>query len=185
MLPVARCLSARRRLNDGQRMVLREAIDQIVQKRHCMRTATVPHLWDDDVSFSRSVGHVTSDQGHRIVARAPRDFEWILFKEGWASESRDDAAIMLQKLIERLVPDASRMLNRRYTVNMLITVNHGYVHKAFVHAIILLSKWLGEKKLPVGVHKWPPPPKPDNVNPSALASLPPGPSGAASSSAQG
>ena len=182
-LPAARYVSAHRRLTDGQKFVLREEVDKIVATKRCTLQTAVPHLWDDDPSFSRSVGHVTSDRGDRIVARAPRDFEWILFREGWAAESRDDAAVMLFKLIDKLVPEASRMMNRKYTVNMLITVNHGYVQKAFVHAIILLSKWFGEKKLPVGVHVWPPPPKPDSVNPPALASVPPAPSGAASSSA--
>ena len=158
---------------------LKSEIDKIVATGRCMRLTTVPHLWDDDISLTRSIGHITSDRGDRIVARTPRDFEWHLFKQAWANESRDDAAIMLCKLIDKLVPDASRMMNRKYTVQTLITVNHGYVQKAFVHAIILLSKWIGERKFPAGVHAWPPL-RPANVAPTAVGSLP-----ASSSSAGG
>ena len=90
--------------------------------------------------------------------RCPADFEWVLFGEAWAREKRSPAAALaLAKLIDRILPNRSQMYSRRYTFAMLLEANEFVATKAFVHAIILMSKWLGEARLPLGVHYWPPP----------------------------
>ena len=86
----------------------------------------------------------------------PREFEWLLFGQAWSAESSDDAAVKLLRLINELVPNGSALFGRRYTMAALITANDGYIQKAFVHAMVLASMWLGRDRFPVGVHHWPP-----------------------------
>ena len=124
--------------------------------RH-LRMAEFPRLWADDRRLSEDFAFVRLPGGRRVPVHAPKDFEWQLCGEKWASEIRDaDAALLLQKLLSRIVPSSNLLFSRRYTTIGLLQTAEFSVPKAFVMAVILLSKWLGEERFPAGVHRWPP-----------------------------
>ena len=54
------------------------------------------------------------------------------------------------------MPGSTALFCRRYTAPGLVVVCGGNVAKAFVVAVVLLSKWLGPDVFPIGVHVWPP-----------------------------
>ena len=91
----------------------------------------------------------------RGVPRCSKDFKWLLFRDAWAAESVDDAAVMMLRLLERAMPECRNMFTRRYTVPVMMSATGHTLEKTFVYAVILMSKWLGADRFPDGVHVWP------------------------------
>ena len=133
----------------------------MVATGRCLRNTALPDLWDEEPSLSRIFGTIRGEGRTRIAVRCPRDFEWLVFQNRWAAEHSEDAALMLAKLWGKLWPSSSVMFCRRYTAAQLITAADGQVQKAFVHSVILMSKWLGPEGFPCGVFVWPPPLTPE------------------------
>jgi len=136
---------------------LTAAIQHVADTKRCDRYTVLPDLWDDDPSLTRPIGSVQLAGGNRVAAKSPIDFEWALFRGRWASEHAGDPAAMLFRLLEKVLPGCGRRFQRRHTPPWLIAVSGGNVAKAFVAAVVLLSKWLGRGVFPAGVHEWPPP----------------------------
>ena len=149
-------LAWRKALSADQVADLATAVRDVLRTQRCHRTTCVPHLWNDDHSLTVVIGNGVGEHMQRRPVRCPKDFEWLLFRQAWAAERRDDAGWMLMKLIDDIMPEGASMFRRRYTAGLLLSMNDFVVQKAFVHATILLSKWLGADRFPVGIHVWPP-----------------------------
>ena len=134
-------------------------VRHVLETHRCLRLARVPQLWEDDPALTHIVGDVGAEGRRRIPVRASTDFEWLLFEGAWAREARSqDVGWALLRLLDRLVPDAASMFRRRYTAQVMLEANAYNAQKAFVYAVIRMSKWLGEHRFPHGVHTWPPVP---------------------------
>ena len=146
------------RLPAKKKTVVDEALAHVYKTKQMLRNTEVPDLWDDDSTLLRPVGQVLVPGGPKVVGKCPLDFEWVLFEERWAAERGKvvDPSAMLQKLVNTCLPGSHLLFARRYTLPGLISICGGNVAKAFVYALMLLSKWLGPAVFPVGVHVWPP-----------------------------
>jgi len=138
---------------------LHAAMKHVLETHGCDRTTVIPELWEDDVRLTRAIGRVALSGDRSLPVRAPEDFEWLLFGGAWSAERSRlaDPAAMLQRMMQGLVPGSPLLFQRRYTMPGLVAYNGGNVAKAFVMAVMILSKWLGESVFPVGLHVWPPP----------------------------
>ena len=167
---LARSLMAwRRNLTAASAKELEAAVVALADTGRGDRFTPVPALFEADNRFS-SVCCYTCLPGNgskQTPVRCSRDFEWILFGQGLAIESPNrDAAVVLVKFIDSICPRASLLFRRRYTMNHLLETSECLASKAFVHAIILLSKWLGKDLFPKGIYGWPPQP-PASLGPGA------------------
>jgi hypothetical protein len=55
----------------------------------------------------------------------------------------------------------------------VIHINDYILDKTFVYGVVMLSKWLGQKRLPEGVYGvWPPDPPPEVLPPEVLPPVP-------------
>ena len=153
-----RLLLWRRGLGRGPDKVLERTVRALLATQRCERNAVVPRLWEDDKALTSERFHLTMPGGKRSSVRCTPDFEWLLFGHMWARESRTpDAGHAFLKLMDRVLPQGSSLFRRRYTPQVLFAACDGIVPKVFVHAIMLVSKWLGEDKFPQGGFAWPPP----------------------------
>lgn len=143
-------------LTPADEMALAAHVRAVTRTQRCLRTTEVPFLWDDDVSLTHTIGQLAGVNGERRAARCSKDFEWLLFRDAWAAESGDDAAVMMLRLLERVMPECRNMFTRRYTVPVMMSATGHTLEKTFVYAVILMSKWLGADRFPHGVHAWPP-----------------------------
>ena len=102
-------------LDSGDEMALAAHVRAVTRTQRCLRTTEVPFLWDDDVSLTHTIGQLAGVNGERRAARCSKDFEWLLFRDAWAAESGDDAAVMMLRLLERVMPECRNMFTRRYS----------------------------------------------------------------------
>ena len=153
-----RLLAWRRGLEPETIASLAKAVRGIELTSRCLRDTQVPQLWDDDKSLTTASCYalMPGPGGRRAQVRCTTDFEWILFGEAWANKRAPDAGDALRKLLDRICPHASCLFARRYTPSVVMEACDYIAPKAFVHAVILLSKWLGEARFPLGVFAWPP-----------------------------
>ena len=156
-----RLLAWRQALQPAEVQALEAAVKGLVDTQRCSRLARVPVLWEADKKLSKASCYVClpGSGSKRTPVRCDRDFEWCLFGEAWAIENQcSDAAVALAGLLDRICPRGSLPFRRRYTMNHLLETCDCIAPQAFVHAVILLSKWLGRDLFPQGVFRWPPEP---------------------------
>ena len=79
-----------------------------------------------------------------------------MFEQKWASESTLTYERAFSGMLGKVLPDGQKMLNGRYSVQVLLRENQGCVHKAFVYAIRVMSQWIGADRFPQGIYVWPP-----------------------------
>ena len=176
VFPVAlarKLLEWRRGLEPADVKALRLKIDGLLDTQRCTRRVVVPELWQRDKALSRASCYVClPGQGaKRTPVRRARDFEWALFGQGWAAESHStDAALALAQLLYRICPHGSYPFRRRHTMHHLLEASECVADQAFVPAVVLLSKWLGEDLFPRGIYNWPPDPPASVTAPSVSAS---------------
>jgi hypothetical protein len=136
---------------------LRLFVHNLLRTGRVLREAHVPPLWISDSSLSNVVGTIRLPGARPTPVRCGKQFEWTLFEGHWATEVRVEVGLALQRLFDKVVPDGNSLLARRYPPAVLLELCDFDVAKAFVYGMILMSKWLGEVRFPVGVHVWPPP----------------------------
>ena len=153
---VGQLLDWRANLTDEQERSLRHAVSALARSSRPKLHVDVPRLWVSVASFTHVIRSELGPGGSRLSVRCSKEFEWILFRNAWASSSRNDVAYMLVKLMDRIVPQSSELFRTRYSGPVILAWADGVVEKAFVYAVILLSKWLGAARFPCGVHHWPP-----------------------------
>ena len=149
-------LEWRANLTSAQETSLREAMLALARSSRPKLHVETPRLWASIASFTNVIRSELGSAGKRLSMRSSKEFEWILFRNAWASSSRNEVAYMLLKLMDRIAPQASDLFRSRYTGQVILDWADGVAEKAFVYAVILLSKWLGAERFPHGVHHWPP-----------------------------
>ena len=175
-------LEWRASLSAAEEASLRRATTTLAHSSRPRLHADVPRLWVSVASFTQVIRSELGPGGSRLSVRSSKEFEWILFRNAWASSSRNDVAYMLVKMMDRIVPQSSDLFRTRYTGQVMLAWADGVVEKAFVYAVILLSKWLGADRFPRGVHHWPPAQPPASGWPLPAASSAPASSSSAVSS---
>lgn len=178
----AQLLEWRANLTVEQETSLRHAVSALARSSRPKLHVEMPRLWVSVASFTNVIRSEPGPNGRRLSVRCSKEFEWLLFRNAWASSSRNDVAYMLIKLMDRIAPQSSDLFRSRYTGQVILAWADGVAEKAFVYAVILLSKWLGAERFPRGVHQWPPtePSASALPRPAASSSL-----GSSSSSASG
>ena len=73
---------------------------------------------------------------------------------------------MLMTLFEKCVPHARKIFAGNYDPMKLLHLNDYVIEKTFVHAMMILSKFLGDVWFKWGVFKWPPPAPPNVYAPN-------------------
>ena len=139
--------------------LLRERVLYLARTDRVINNTVVPRWWVPACPpFTRKIGTILGPDRNRHVCLATPDFEWMLYKKKWAAACPFNAPQhQLYKLFDALVPDASKMLGRRHTVELLLHNNDYIMEKAFVHGIFLISRWLRPEWCPDGLFNWPPP----------------------------
>ena len=170
---VGQLLEWRASLSSEQETSLRRAVSNLARTSRPKLHVDMPRLWVSVSSFTHVIRSEAGPDRSRLSVRSSKEFEWILFRNAWAGSSRNDVAYMLVKLMDRIAPQASDLFRTRYTGQVMLAWADGVVEKAFVYAVILLSKWLGAERFPRGVHHWPPakPSTSDLPRPAAHSSL--------------
>ena len=123
-------LAWRRELSAEQEESLKTHMRRLLETSKCERTARVPKLWDDIAALTPLTLATRAVGGRPIGVRCTKDFERL--------------------------PYGGDIFRRRYTASMLLDMNQHYLPKAFVHAVLLISKWLGAETYPRGIFSWPP-----------------------------
>ena len=168
----AQLLDWRASLTDAQVVSLRQTVSALARSSRPISHVDMPRLWDSNASFTHIIrSSEAGPNGSRLPVRSSKEFEWTLFKNAWASSTKNDVAYMLVKFLDRICPQASDLFRSRYTGQVILAWADGVAEKAFVYAVILLSKWLGADRFPCGVHHWPPV-APSASSPSASSSSP-------------
>ncbi len=146
-----------RNLPPHEDAALRAAVTNLSHTSRCQRNVQMPVFWEPCPSLTCTIGHELGFGGVRRAVRCCKDFEWLLFRNGWAADSRNDASCMLVKLLDRILPQGSTLFRQRHTVQVMMNATDNILEMTFVFAVVLLSKWLGPDRFPHGVFAWPPP----------------------------
>ena len=145
------------------------------------RWIVVPHLWEASDQDTVPLGRVNVlGSGVSRWARCSPPFKALL--EATCPPTRFSGAkpeVMLQALLRRVVPRSTEIFSGAYSPMNLLHANDYIVCKAFVYAVVALSKWLGSERFPQGLYgTWPPqapadvaPPAPPTAPPAALPSM--------------
>lgn len=149
-----RLLAWQRSLPERRKKAWHDFVAAFLTTQGCNRDTVVPHLWDADVGLTRVACNVRGVLRAAQPLRCSAAFEWLLFDGSWAEASGHDAGVMLLELLDKILPGSRRLFTRRYTAAVMFREADYVAEKAFVYAVILLSKWFGED-FP-GVHAWPP-----------------------------
>ena len=140
-------------------VVWKARITHLVRSGRTVQTVKVPYWWTEDTRLTCALGTVRGVDGQRHSVRSSKDFEWLLFDQGFAASSHNDAIYMLQRLWDKVCPDGRCLLQDRYRAGVLLHESQYVVEKAFVHGVFLMYSFLGNGWLP-GEFQWPPVPPP-------------------------
>ena len=127
--------------------------------------ANVPDLWfpDDTLTMQWCQMHPPGGGRARWV-RCSAPFNMVVgtyYGVPW--EGRDAGAALLA-IFRKCVPSPSQILASPVSLPHILHANDYNMDKAFVYGAILLSKWLGQERLPCGVYgMWPPDPPPSAI----------------------
>ena len=157
----------------GARRNFRTEVARGVTATLFARRLDLPDLWEPDPTLTLSWGTVKRPHGRPHVVRCGIKFQQIFndyapFPHGIL---RDVADAML-RLFGRFMPCAARIFVDPFTPLSLLATNNFVMEKAFVYGLVLLSKWLGSERWPVGLYGAWPPPAPGHVRVSAAAAEP-------------
>ena len=171
-----RLIAWRSALTHDQVVVWKGRISHLVRSGRTQQTVETPYWWTEDTRLTCALGSVRGVDGQRHSVRSSKDFEWLLFNNGFAAYSHNDAIHMLHRLWDKVCPDGRCLLQGRYQAGILLHECQYVVEKAFVHGIFLMYRILGNGWLP-GEFVWPPvpPPVPPVPPPAPLAAAPPVP----------
>ena len=165
---VARNLEAHARLQSKEAL---DNFDNIVKvalkERYFKRPITVPNLWVPDDKCTHKYGTVIEPEGkyHRNVRiSAPLE---VVVMERYAPPLGGVACPeqALKVLLRLVVPYHADIFCHAVTPIRLLRLNEYIIDKAFLYAVVSISKWLGRKNYPQGLYgQWPPPPPPHIKN---------------------
>ena len=152
------------KLNHAQKKKLKNVMEQALKDKLFERHPYVPHLWPEDSRVPLiKLGQVPPPGAHDLGKR-----HWVRYAPTFEHELRkvstDPAALSLDPvgalhaLLSAFVPCADQIFQGGYTPLRLLHMNDYVMEKAFVFAVIALSKWLGPDRWPMGFYEtWPPP----------------------------
>ena len=118
-------------------------------------------MWQPNRSLTEEWAQTRAFRGPGVhMVRCGADFAGFLdavVPAGGALALRDPADAMY-RLLHRCVPRARDIFTvaAALTIPKLFHMGDYIMEKAFVYAIVCLSKWLGEATFPQGVYSWPP-----------------------------
>ena len=152
-----RLLEWRRSLTVEQVDALRARVRYLARNGRCSHNTIVPHWWSEACPpFALNMQAMVGVDHERHMARSSPGFEWMLFKKAWCASSPHEPMWMLQKLLEAIVPDASRFFSTRHQLRFIVHENDYIMEKSFVQCIWLALRWLREEWFPQGLFHWPP-----------------------------
>ena len=151
-----RLLTWRQSLSDEQLAKLKAAVALVRKTGRCDRDTAMPDLWTPVNGLTNIIGHERGAGKAKIPIRCCKEFEWILFGNAWKAGSPHDALWMMRKLVGKVCPSAEDLFMTRFGFHVILSATDGVLEQTFIYAVILLSKWLGRERFPMGVHDWPP-----------------------------
>ena len=157
-----RCFAA---LNHAQKKKFKNVMEQALKDKLFERHPYVPHLWPEDsrvplikLALVQPPGAHGPD-GKRHWVRCASTFE-LEVRKNWTEcvKFGMDPIEALRRLLAAFVPCHDKIFTGAYTPLRLLHMNDYVMEKAFVFAVIALSKWLGPDRWPPGFYDtWPPP----------------------------
>ena len=113
--------------------------------------------------------------GHPRWVRCSAKFNMLIEKydppRGMLARNPVDS---LYKVFEMIVPRPRQIFLAHSHLHQVIHINDYILDKTFVYGVVMLSKWLGQERLPKGVYGvWPPDPPPEVLPPEVLPPAPP------------
>ena len=120
------------------------------------RRLVVPDLWEVNNAALIRVKAVKHPGGGSYNVRCTATFQQFLRQREFDRGGCPLATFTL--LLQAVVPHAINIFTREYAPIQLLHENGYIIEKAFVYAIVCLSKWLGRDRFPMGIFgQWPPP----------------------------
>ena len=102
--------------------------------------------------------------GRPRVTRLPANFSVILGQHYPEPLAGRDARAAMLRVFRKCIPSPTSMFAGPISMHHLIHMNDYVLDKAFVYGAMMLSKWLGQDRLPHGVFGfWPPEPTPGAI----------------------
>ena len=147
-------------------------VKQCHKDRLFRRRLDIPDLWEPDFSLSASWAQLTMPFGRRHVVRCGIKFQQLIQEFAALDSLVRDPADCLLRLIGRFMPFAPKIFVEAFTPAQLLANNDFIMEKAFLYAVVALSKWLGEDRWPAGFYGHWPPPMPAHIHESAAAAEP-------------
>ena len=130
----------------------------LLKKGLFKRIIYLPRLWDDHDSFSVPWGQNQTPWGTKRLVRVSLPLLSVIEDVAPAPKYSADPCNRLLALFQACCcPRVSEVFCGPYTPARLLHMNDYIVDKAFVYGVILLSKWLGSARFPLGIFgAWPP-----------------------------
>ena len=158
----AKLIRSHRRLKVEQKKNMETMINEAAKAKFFQRHPCVPDLWVVDDALLIKIAQVAppgASSGRRHWVRCAPTFENEVRKV-WTDTVAfgPDPVSAMRALLRALVPAAGKIFADAYTPLKLLHMNDYVMEKAFVFAVIALSKWLGPDRWPMGFYEtWPPP----------------------------
>ena len=147
-----------------QRSVFKSMVKKMSEQRWFRWMPALPMLWEvDQHLLIRHSSVLQFEGGPARVVRCSATFHAYLDEVdpvcigGDHLPAHKDALNALRSLLDKTTPGAHElMFTGRKCLHRQLHLNDYVLDKTFVGCIILVSKWLTEKKFPSGVYAWPP-----------------------------
>ena len=107
-------------LTDDQKASFKYRIRSVVRFGRTKQTVKAPYFWTEDTRFTCEIGSVLGVDRVRHSVRSSKDFEWILFNNGYAASCHNDAIHMLHRLWDRVCLDGRCLVQGRYFAAILL-----------------------------------------------------------------
>ena len=125
------------------------------------RSLQMPALWDDHENITFYFGETKPPglSGGLRRVRCSLEFAQVIEEFGCLRHGPRNPEESLSGVLIACIPHAMKPFSQLHTPLKLLHANDYVMDKAFVYAIMALSKWLGSDRFPLGIYgDWPPDP---------------------------
>ena len=153
------CIDTCRALSPAAQQCMAEVIRVKCHDRVFDRCLYIRDPWEQDKSVTREWCQAKPFVGGGIRSvRCGIPFLDVIDRYAPPHLHAKDAVDTLRRLLAECVPHSSKIFAHSFSPWKLLHINEYVLEKAFVYAIMALSKWLGREFYPCGIFgKWPPP----------------------------
>ena len=161
------CISFLKNMSKDAKKTFGQTVHTMFVARRFERTLHIPDLWTSDKTLTKEWARVkcySTDNGGKAVrsVRCGDQFAAIIDREAGEQKKSRNTHEMFKILFDKCVPHGHKIFEGNMQPLKLLHMNDYVIEKAFVYAVISLSKWMGKDMYPCASANWPPK-APDNL----------------------